>query len=35
VLVPVGVLMFLIIASTGLLAKYGFAHGVHVAVLNP
>lgn len=35
VLVPLGVLAFLVIASTGLLAKYGFAHGMHVAILNP
>src|SRR6185312_13809435 len=35
IFVPLGVLVFLVIASTGLLAKYGFAHGLHVALLNP
>jgi len=35
ILVPLAVLVFLIVAATGLLAKYGFAHGLHVPVLNP
>lgn len=35
ILVPAAVLVFLVISATGLLAKYGFAHGLHVAVLNP
>jgi len=33
--VPVLALLFLIVAVTGDLAKYGFAHGLHVALLNP
>jgi hypothetical protein len=35
VLVPLGVLIFLLIAVVGILAKYPIAHGVHIPVLNP
>ncbi len=34
-LVPLAVLVFLVIAVTGCLAKYAFAHGAHIPVLNP
>jgi hypothetical protein len=35
VLVPFMVLVFVLVAIVGLLAKYGVAHGLHVPVMNP